>query len=49
MRGKNNPSNKITEEDIQSIRDHILSIPTYESHYTRRDSSLENIYHPITH
>ncbi|CAH1112278.1 unnamed protein product [Psylliodes chrysocephalus] len=38
-RGKSAPPNKRTLQDIESVRQHILSVPTYESHYTRRDST----------
>lgn len=35
-RGKNATSNKRSEEDINEVRAHIKSFPSYESHYTRR-------------
>ncbi|CAH1113925.1 unnamed protein product [Psylliodes chrysocephalus] len=38
-RGKSAPPNKRTLQDIENVRQHILSVPTYESHYTRRDST----------
>ncbi|KAJ8893544.1 hypothetical protein PR048_006142 [Dryococelus australis] len=37
--GKQSPRNKITEELKQVVTNHLLSIPSYENHYTRRDSS----------
>jgi hypothetical protein len=38
MRGRHSPSIKISEERLSIAKKHILSIPTYESHYTRRDT-----------
>jgi len=38
MRGRYSPSIKISEERLSIAKKHILSIPTYESHYTRRDT-----------
>lgn len=38
-RGSHVPKNKIREEEKQAAKEHILSIPSYESHYTRRQSS----------
>ncbi|CAG9840815.1 unnamed protein product [Diabrotica balteata] len=35
LRGKHAPSNKTPEGNIQLVRDHINSFPSYESHYTR--------------
>jgi len=34
-RGKRIPANKIPEERMQAVRQHISSFPAYESHYTR--------------
>jgi len=34
-RGKHPPSNKISEEVRNSVRDHISKFPAYESHYSR--------------
>ena len=44
QRGTNPPSQKIAEEKLEQARQHLLSIPSYESHYTRRDS--ERKYFP---
>lgn len=45
QRGKKQPSNKYTEEDINQVRQFILSIPLYESHYTRRDIKKSTYCH----
>lgn len=42
-RGKHNNQNKIPEEILNSIRNHINSIPRIESHYIRKDTSREYI------
>jgi len=39
LRGKREPHNKLSEQDLKNAKDHILSIPSYESHYSRRDTS----------
>lgn len=36
VRGKRLPDNKTTDESILKVQKHILSFPSYESHYTRR-------------
>lgn len=36
--GRHVPSNKISEEKLDLVRKHILSIPSYESHYCREKS-----------
>lgn len=35
----NAPANKISDEDLEIVRQHILAIPAYESHYCRQQSS----------
>lgn len=42
-RGKHSPRNKTTDADVEKVRSHILSIPAYESHYTRRHTSRKYI------
>lgn len=42
-RGKHNNQKKIPEEILNSIRNHINSIPRIESHYIRKDTSREYI------
>lgn len=37
-RGSHVPVNKITEDRLNVVREHIKSIPAYESHYTRTES-----------
>lgn len=37
-RGKHEPSNKLPENDLRFIREHILSFPSVESHYCRASS-----------
>lgn len=39
QRGQKIPPNKLSEQIIESIIQHINSFPAYESHYTRRDTS----------
>ncbi|XP_072394907.1 uncharacterized protein [Diabrotica undecimpunctata] len=43
LRGRHSNHPKLSEELIQSIKDHINSIPRIESHYIRSDSSREYI------
>lgn len=38
-RGQDPPKNKYSEEDIDKVRQFILKIPLYESHYSRRDTN----------
>lgn len=38
-RGKHAPSNKIEEERLQKVNDHINLFPAYTSHYTRKHTS----------
>lgn len=37
-RGKHKPPNALSDEVIKFARDHIMSIPSYESHYSRRQT-----------
>ena len=37
-RGRKQPPNKTSEEDILCVREHIKSFPVYESHYSRADN-----------
>lgn len=39
LRGKAAAINKISEERLKEVRDHIQSFPAYESHYSRKHSS----------
>lgn len=48
LRGKSSPANKIPEEDIDLVRQHILSIPSYESHYCRKKSDKKYLPHYYT-
>lgn len=47
MRGHHPPSTIISEERLEMAKKQILSIPTYESHYTRRDTQKR--YLPSTY
>ncbi|KAF0748689.1 Uncharacterized protein FWK35_00027376, partial [Aphis craccivora] len=47
MRGRHSPGITISEERLSIAKKHILSIPTYESHYTRRDTQKR--YLPSTY
>jgi len=38
-RGKSAPANKISYKEIMLVKDHLKSLPTYESHYCRKETS----------
>jgi len=38
-RGKASPPNKITPDDITLVKQHLNSLPTYESHYCRKETT----------
>ena len=38
LRGKHAPATKLSDYKIEAARNHILSVPRYESHYTRKKS-----------
>lgn len=38
LRGKHVAAQKITPEQIQSVKDHINEFPSFQSHYTRKDN-----------
>ncbi|KAF2891636.1 hypothetical protein ILUMI_14537 [Ignelater luminosus] len=38
-RGKSEPYNKTPSSDLELVKSHINLIPSYESHYTRKDSA----------
>ncbi|KAI4455584.1 dna-directed rna polymerases i ii and iii subunit rpabc2 [Holotrichia oblita] len=40
-RGRNTPSNKTPDQDIQRIKNHIESFPTMESHYCRKNTKRQ--------
>ncbi|PSN42572.1 hypothetical protein C0J52_15431 [Blattella germanica] len=44
IRGKHAPATKLSDYKIEAARNHILSVPRYESHYTRKKS--EKTYLP---
>ena len=54
-RGRKEPPNKTSEEDIQHVREHINTFPVYTSHYSRADNpdrkylsphlSISKMYH----
>lgn len=48
LRGLAPPSNKTPDEDINLAKAHIASIPAYESHYCRKDSSKQYLPHYYT-
>uniref|UniRef100_A0A1Y1N893 DUF7869 domain-containing protein n=1 Tax=Photinus pyralis TaxID=7054 RepID=A0A1Y1N893_PHOPY len=50
QRGKHENRKKIPDNDKEKAKDHILSIPMYESHYTRRQSSRKYLpsYYTLT-
>lgn len=47
-RGLSSPANKTDESDLQLIKDHINSIPSYESHYCRKKSDKRYLPHYYT-
>ncbi|XP_067633255.1 uncharacterized protein [Eurosta solidaginis] len=47
-RGSGGGKNKLTDEKIQLVKDHINSFPKYESHYTRRDTSVEYLHADVS-
>lgn len=44
-RGRKEPANKATKSDIQRVHNHISKFPSFESHYSRRDSK-KSYLHP---
>jgi len=38
-RGKSASTNKISNKEIMLVKDHLKSLPTYESHYCRKETS----------
>ncbi len=47
MRGIEAPSNKIQENQLDYVRDHIKSFPTLEPHYNRKDSTKQYLDHNL--
>ncbi|CAH2104535.1 unnamed protein product [Euphydryas editha] len=47
-RGKSIPKHKISDEKRQEIKEHILSFPSYESHYTRKTTSKKYLPSHLT-
>lgn len=47
-RGLSSPSNKITDADMELVRNHILALPAYESHYCRKDTDKKYLPHYYT-
>lgn len=41
LRGKSTPPNKYSAEKISAVLDHINSFPAYQSHYTRKVSTIK--------
>lgn len=39
LRGRHEPANKIKQEVLRHVKEHIESFPVMESHYTRKDTS----------
>lgn len=46
QRGRKEPPNKVGNDTLQLVRDHIDSIPTYESHYCRNKSETQKKFLP---
>ena len=38
QRGRHEPANKTSEEQIKRVQEHIECFPTYQSHYSRQDN-----------
>lgn len=47
-RGKKTPKNKTSDEKRLQIKNHILSFPSYESHYTRKSTSKKYLPSHLT-
>lgn len=47
-RGKIIPKNKISDDKRQEIKEHILSFPSYESHYTRKSTNKKYLPSHLT-
>ena len=47
-RGKQSPGNKIKDEQIRFIHEHIQSFPKMESHYVRKKSKKEYLAHDLS-
>lgn len=47
-RGKSIPKHNISDENRQVIKEHILSFPSYESHYTRKSTSKKYLPSHLT-
>ncbi|CAH1112174.1 unnamed protein product [Psylliodes chrysocephalus] len=48
LRGAHTPGNRKTDDEIDIVWNHLLSIPTYESHYSRRDLKLKYPEKPVS-
>ena len=42
QRGRHEPKNKTAEEQVEYVKKHISSFPTYSSHYSRADNPNPN-------
>lgn len=47
-RGSRGGANKLSENIISNIKEHINSFPSYESHYSRRDSTCKYFHSSLT-
>ena len=45
-RGKHVPSNKISDEDLRGVKEHIESFPKYQSHYSHVDNPHRHYLSP---
>ena len=45
-RGRHRPANKTAEEDINMVKAHIKSFPSYKSHYSRKDNPSRKFLSP---
>lgn len=47
-RGRNGPGNKRSEDDIKILIDHLNKLPSYESHYYRKETSKKYLLSHFT-
>lgn len=48
-RGRHPPGNKLSDEKINLVKEHINSFPKFISHYTRKDNPNRKYTYRLTH